>query len=210
MFRREITGIFLAIAASILVLFASKVVFLSIMTLLFLSLIYELIKVTKKFNVFFWIQIFFSLSTFFFLPVFEKMRELFFLGISISALTDAGAYYVGVKIGKTKIFPKTSPNKTLEGLIGGNLLAVFCAAIIFLFFSYIFELEISLLTFIMFVWISSIASILGDYLQSKFKRSQNIKDSGNILPGHGGISDRVDSHIVCLPIFFGLISLIGI
>ena len=55
MFRREVTGIFLAIAASILVLFSSKVVFLSVMTLLFLSLIYELIKVTKKFNVFFWI-----------------------------------------------------------------------------------------------------------------------------------------------------------
>ena len=62
-----------------------------------------------------------------------------------------------------------------------------------------------MLTFILFVWISSIASVCGDYLQSKFKRSQNIKDSGNILPGHGGISDRVDSHIVCLPIFFSLI-----
>ena len=66
-----------------------------------------MIKVTKKFNGLFWIQIFFTLFTFFFLPVFEKMRELFFLAISISVLTDAGAYYVGVKIGKTKIFPKT-------------------------------------------------------------------------------------------------------
>ena len=138
------------------------------------------------------------------------MRELFFIAISISALTDAGAYYVGKKIGKRKIFPKTSPNKTLEGLIGGNLIAVFCTAILFIFFSFIFELEISFLTFILFVWVSSIASILGDYLQSKFKRSQNIKDSGNILPGHGGVSDRFDSHIVCLPIFFSLISLIGI
>lgn len=210
MFRREVTGIFLAIAASILVLFSSKEVFLSVMILAFLFLLYELIKVTKKFNGLFWIQIFFTFFTFFFLPVFEKMRELFFLAISISALTDAGAYYVGVKIGKTKIFPKTSPNKTLEGLIGGNLIAVFFTAIIFLYFSYIFELEISLLTFILFVWISSIASICGDYLQSKFKRSQNIKDSGNILPGHGGISDRVDSHIVCLPIFFSLISLISV
>ena len=94
MFRREVTGIFLAIAASILVLFSSKEVFLSVMILAFLFLLYELIKVTKKFNGLFWIQIFFTLFTFFFLPVFEKMRELFFLAISISALTDAGAYYV--------------------------------------------------------------------------------------------------------------------
>lgn len=208
MYRREVTGIFLAIAASILVLFSSKEIFLSVMTLAFLFLLYELIKVTKKLNILFWIQIFFTLFTFFFLPIFEKMRELFFLGISISALTDAGAYYVGIKIGKTKIFPKTSPNKTLEGLIGGNFLAVLVTAKIFIFFSFVFELDISLLTFILFVWISSVASIFGDYLQSKFKRSQNIKDSGNILPGHGGISDRVDSHIVCLPIFFSLISLI--
>ena len=210
MYKREVTGILLAIFTSTLVLLSSKEVFLSVMTLAFLFLLYELIKVTKKFNVFFLIQIFFTLFTFFFLPIFEKMRELFFIAISISALTDAGAYYVGKKIGKRKIFPKTSPNKTLEGLIGGNLIAVFCTAILFIFFSFIFELEISFLTFILFVWVSSIASILGDYLQSKFKRSQNIKDSGNILPGHGGVSDRFDSHIVCLPIFFSLISLIGI
>ena len=80
MFRREVTGIFLAIAASILVLFSSKEVFLSVMILVFLFLLYELIKVTKKFNGLFWIQIFFTLFTFFFLPVFEKdERVILFL-----------------------------------------------------------------------------------------------------------------------------------
>ena len=53
-------------------------------------------------------------------------------------------------------------------------------------------------------------SIFGDYLQSRFKRTQGIKDSGNILPGHGGLSDRLDSHLVTLPVFFGLINFFGL
>ena len=65
--------------------------------------------------------------------------------------------------------------------------------------------DLNYLLLILIVWVSSLAAILGDYLQSRFKRIQNIKDSGKILPGHGGISDRLDSHLTTLPVFFGLL-----
>ena len=71
-----------------------------------------------------------------------------------------------------------------------------------------FDLNYQLL--ILIVWVSSLAAILGDYLQSRFKRTQGVKDSGNILPGHGGLSDRLDSHLVTLPEFFGLINFFGL
>ena len=128
----------------------------------------------------------------------------------ISVLTDAGAYYIGKTIGKTKIFPSTSPNKTLEGVIGGSFFCVVFLSVLFWYFPLLFTLNTNLIVFIFLIFISSLASIVGDYLQSKFKRTQGVKDSGNILPGHGGLSDRLDSHLVTLPVFFGLIISFGL
>ena len=89
----------------------------------------------------------------------------------------------------------------------------FCVAflsVLFWYFPLLFKLNTNLTVFIFLIFISSLASIVGDYLQSKFKRTQGVKDSGNILPGHGGLSDRLDSHLVTLPVFFGLIILFGL
>ena len=161
-------------------------------------------------NIFFWIQIFFIILIILFLPTFEKLRQLFFIGIMISVLTDAGAYYVGKTVGSIKIFPTTSPNKTLEGIIGGSLFCVVFLSMLFWYFPSFFSLNTNLTVFVFLIVISSLASIFGDYLQSRFKRTQGIKDSGNILPGHGGLSDRLDSHLVTLPVFFGLINFFGL
>ena len=210
MFKREITGIILASIATILIFFSNLEIFYLMLLLVCFILTFELVKVTNEMNIFFWIQIFFIILIILFLPTFEKLRQLFFIGIMISVLTDAGAYYVGKTIGNIKIFPTTSPNKTLEGIIGGSLFCVVFLSILFWYFPSFFTLNTNLTVFVFLIVISSLASIFGDYLQSRFKRTQGIKDSGNILPGHGGLSDRLDSHLVTLPVFFGLINFFGL
>ena len=203
MFVRELTGIALALASTILIFTSDKFFFNTFFILILFFLLFELLKITKYFNSFFWIQIFLIFSSVLFLPTYEINRELFFVAILIAVLTDSIAYYSGKKLGKIKIFPKTSPNKTLEGLICGNLITTLFVTFIIFFRPTFFDLNYLLL--ILIVWVSSLAAIFGDYLQSRFKRIQNIKDSGKILPGHGGISDRLDSHLTTLPVFFGLL-----
>ena len=203
MFVRELTGIALAVASTILIFFSDKFFFNIFFILILFFLLFELLKITKYFNFFFWIQIFLIFSSVLFLPTYEINRELFFVAILIAVLTDSIAYYSGKKFGKIKIFPKTSPNKTLEGLICGNPITTLLLTFIIVSRPTFFDLNYLLL--ILIVWVSSLAAILGDYLQSRFKRIQNIKDSGKILPGHGGISDRLDSHLTTLPVFFGLL-----
>ena len=210
MSKREITGIILASIATILIFFSNYEIFYLMLLLVCFLLTFELVKVTNEMNIFFWIQIFFIILIILFLPTFEKFRQLFFIGIMISVLTDAGAYYVGKTVGSIKIFPTTSPNKTLEGIIGGSLFCVVFLSILFWYFPSFFTLNTNLTVFVFLTVISSLASIFGDYLQSRFKRTQGIKDSGNILPGHGGLSDRLDSHLVTLPVFFGLINFFGL
>ena len=210
MFKREITGIILASIATILIFFSNLEIFYLMLLLVCFLLTFELVKVTNEMNIFFWIQIFFIILIILFLPTFEKLRQLFFIGIMISVLTDVGAYYVGKTIGNIKIFPTTSPNKTLEGIIGGSLFCVVFLSILFWYFPSFFTLNTNLTVFVFLIIISSLASIFGDYLQSRFKRTQGVKDSGNILPGHGGLSDRLDSHLVTLPVFFGLINFFGL
>lgn len=210
MFKREITGLILASLATILIFFSNLEIFYLMLLLVCFLLTFELVKVTNEMNIFFWIQIFFIILIILFLPTFEKFRQLFFIGIMISVLTDAGAYYVGKTIGNIKIFPTTSPNKTLEGIIGGSLFCVVFLSMLFWYFPPFFTLNTNLTVFVFLIVISSLAGIFGDYLQSKFKRTQGVKDSGNILPGHGGLSDRLDSHLVTLPAFFGLINFFGL
>ncbi|MGN1400414.1 MAG: phosphatidate cytidylyltransferase [Bacillus sp. (in: firmicutes)] len=110
--------------------------------------------------------------------------------------TDSGAYFMGKAFGKNKLWPEISPNKTIEGAIGGILFALVVALI----FYFTGALSISLpLLLIMAVFIA-IFGQLGDLVQSAFKRHYGVKDSGNLLPGHGGILDRTDSWLFVFPI----------
>lgn len=110
---------------------------------------------------------------------------------------DTFAYLTGRLIGKTKLFERISPNKTWEGTIGGVLFTLLFAYIIG---KYINEGET-------FFWMISAViiipgAIFGDLLESLFKRSLNLKDTGNILPGHGGILDRFDAALFTIPFFY--------
>ncbi|OQY00412.1 MAG: phosphatidate cytidylyltransferase [Desulfobacteraceae bacterium 4572_130] len=116
----------------------------------------------------------------------------------IIASSDTGAYYYGTFFGKKPLLPNISPNKTIEGAIGGIVASLIAGLI----FSSIFIPEIFIINRIIFILIACIAGQIGDLFESALKRAGKIKDSGNILPGHGGILDRLDGLIFALPITY--------
>lgn len=118
---------------------------------------------------------------------------------------DTGAYLVGSRIGKHKLFERISPNKTWEGFIGGAILSV-VAGILFAYFS-----DSKTIHWIIVSLIIVIFGTLGDLTESQIKRSIGVKDSGNLLPGHGGVLDRFDGALFAAPFvltyFFVLVNL---
>lgn len=111
---------------------------------------------------------------------------------------DSFAYLSGRLFGKTKLFERISPKKTWEGTIGGGLLTILVATLLAFFYND----KQDLIFWIVAAAIVVPTSVLGDLLESLFKRNLNIKDSGNILPGHGGILDRFDAAIFTVPFYF--------
>ncbi len=110
--------------------------------------------------------------------------------------TDSGAYFVGRKLGKNKLWPEISPKKTIEGFIGGIVIAVIFAIGMQLIYPFANG-------YILLVFVTIFASIIGqmgDLVESAIKRHFDVKDSGNILPGHGGILDRFDSLLFVVPL----------
>lgn len=118
------------------------------------------------------------------------------LALVIVWVTDSGAYFTGRKIGKRKLWPEISPNKTIEGFVGGIVLAVIGAVIMQL----IAPFDVSWLMLLFVVVVSSIFGQMGDLVESAIKRHYDVKDSGSLLPGHGGILDRFDSLLFVLPL----------
>lgn len=115
--------------------------------------------------------------------------------------SDSGAYAVGTLIGKHKLFERISPKKTWEGSVGGGILA-FAAA----YFISSYVKEISLSDWLVMSLIIVVMGTYGDLFKSLLKRSANVKDSGNLLPGHGGFLDRFDSLIGSAPFVFGYLT----
>ena len=130
--------------------------------------------------------------------------------LAIPWIADMGAFFVGRKFGKTKLAPNISPNKTKEGAIGGAFAVLLFGSFVF-FVVLKYELNwISfafLLVLFVFLIVLTIASICGDLFESLLKRQAGVKDSGNFLPGHGGILDRIDSLTSTLPLAAFLIVL---
>ncbi|MEC7917474.1 MAG: phosphatidate cytidylyltransferase [Pseudomonadota bacterium] len=128
-------------------------------------------------------------------PEFNIRGILLFI-ICIAAFTDVFAYFIGKSLGKRKFLQNVSPKKTLEGFIGGVILAS-----LFLSISISIFKEVSFVPVLLLTLITSIFSIIGDASASLFKRVSGTKDSSNLIPGHGGIFDRIDSHLAAFPVF---------
>ncbi|MBM4763934.1 phosphatidate cytidylyltransferase [Bacillus sp. B15-48] len=110
--------------------------------------------------------------------------------------TDSGAYFIGRAFGKNKLWPEISPNKTREGSVGG----VICALIVAALFGYFADMNTNLMILLVITAVLSIFGQIGDLVESALKRHYAVKDSGRILPGHGGILDRFDSLLFVWPL----------
>jgi phosphatidate cytidylyltransferase len=128
--------------------------------------------------------------------------------IILVAAVDVGAYFAGMNFGRRKLAPALSPNKTWEGVLGGALVCLILAAVFALVLQrYVTELS-SLQWLALLACAAAITffSIVGDLMESMLKRNCDVKDSGNILPGHGGLLDRVDGLVAATPVFVLIMS----
>ncbi|MBU0480676.1 MAG: phosphatidate cytidylyltransferase [Proteobacteria bacterium] len=143
----------------------------------------------------------FSFSHFTLLLTVPKGTHWLFLLTIITVFSDSAAYFSGKYLGRHKLAPAISPGKTIEGLIGGLLGSITAAIIVcILLFPGFSIVKMSVLTiFLTFV------GIMGDLTESVIKRTMGVKDSGNILPGHGGVLDRLDSLMIATPVLFYMI-----
>ncbi len=116
-------------------------------------------------------------------------------------LTDVGCYYAGTRFGKHKLAPVISPNKTIEGSIGGAVSAVIGALIVGAFINLCFA-ELHWYISVLVGLICTVFAQIGDLCESLLKRDAGVKDSGNSLPGHGGFLDRSDSFILTIPVMY--------
>ena len=124
--------------------------------------------------------------------------SLIFYVLGIVWAADIGAFFVGVKFGKHKLRPNVSPGKSIEGLLGG----VMASLAIIAFAALHYQFEASRIGLHLVIGVVTVAvSALGDLNESMFKRCAGIKDSGKLLPGHGGIMDRIDSLTAAFPVF---------
>lgn len=126
--------------------------------------------------------------------------------VALVAVADIGAYFAGVRFGKRKLAPHISPGKSWEGVLGGmaanGLFAVFIAV-------YLQASSMEMLVLVLAMLLMSVMSVLGDLFESMLKRHRGVKDSGRLLPGHGGILDRIDGWTVVAPAFV-LVYLYGV
>lgn len=123
--------------------------------------------------------------------------------LALIAGSDTGAYYFGKKFGRKKLCPTISPKKTIAGAVGGIATGTVGALCALLFL----PLEVNLVTFVLPAMLLIVIGILGDLSESTMKRSYDIKDSGTILAGHGGLLDRIDSLLLSAPALYYLLAL---
>jgi len=160
-------------------------------TFIYLIIFYEILKFFKKFSK---LILFYLFSSYFFFGLYFLIY-FDFLIFNVFVFTiiffDSFSYFTGKLVGKNYIFKFISPKKTLEGYLGGILFT----NIFFICFFYLTHLGIDFISYLLLINLTIFVSIIGDLIESYFKRINNIKDSSKYLPGHGGYFDRFDSFI---------------
>lgn len=153
------------------------------------------------------ISIFYLITSFICLTlipfVFEAYQPMIILGCFILIWTnDSFAFLIGKQFGKNKLFERVSPKKTIEGFLGGMIFTLIAGFVLSIFTD-----ALSPPVWLLISLIISIFGTLGDLIQSRLKRQAGVKDSGNIMPGHGGLFDRLDSIIFAGPFIYTLLQI---
>ena len=183
----------------------AELLILLMISLFFFSICFPKFKINQAFFLYSMLSmLLIGIKTATFLRIEQGLPALLFVVIATYG-SDTGAYFVGVKFGKHKLIPRLSPNKTVEGSIGGIVFGTIIASLFALFFDVSFNLyQVILISFIL-----TITAQIGDLTFSNIKRYYQLKDFSNLLPGHGGILDRVDSLVfnlvaysLCYALFF--------
>ena len=131
-------------------------------------------------------------------------RNWLLFALLVTFATDSGAFFVGKSVGRHRLAPSISPNKTWEGAVGGFLLAAVAAVAL----GQLIELGLPRWQTGVIGATVGVVSQLGDLFESKLKRISNVKEAGSIIPGHGGILDRLDSLLVSIPAVYYLVSVV--
>ena len=202
-FKKRLLSSIILIPISIFLIIKGSIFFIFFLSILFLATSYEWVKMSKKNILLKFLGIvflFFSFYTAFEIRGDENFKD-FLLIITICIFTDIGGYIFG-KVFKGPKLTSISPKKTYAGVFGGFLMSL-VAGLVFINYFFIeqniFDEDLILFVLILFI---SLISQLGDLIISYFKRKAKIKDTGKILPGHGGILDRIDGMIFVFPICF--------
>lgn len=151
-------------------------------------------KISQKYPSSIFIYIFSLMVPLFQIVSFENWKIILAQLLVINFSMDIGAWFFGINFGKNPLYPRVSPKKTVEGLIGG----VFLTVLVGLLFDYIFFHKFIALKTLFFAFLG-ITSQMGDLVQSMIKRQFHLKDSSNLIPGHGGVYDRIDGLIFVTP-----------
>ena len=200
---RWISGIALGFLFLAYILLSPSFIFNFGLIIIFGISIYELIKL-RVFSLQSLLAFILIVTAILCLYLYELERSLILIAVMISVATDAFAFFAGKILGRNKIFPIVSPNKTLEGTIGGVVSSVVINSLMITLIlqNSLKTLDVIMLTLMIFI--CAVAAVFGDLLISSIKRQANLKDTGSLIPGHGGLLDRIDSHILCIPVFFVL------
>ena len=132
--------------------------------------------------------------------------EMLLFVLTLVWVADIGAYFSGRRFGRNKLAPAISPGKTREGVFGGMIANLLWITLVY---QYSQGWGLSLPQFVLVGMLASLASVVGDLFESILKREAGVKDSGKLLPGHGGMLDRIDSVIAATPVYISGIILVG-
>ena len=185
-------------------------IFLVFWTLLFSELMANHVKISVEMVmacIFAGAVVPYLLSAIIRIHVMSSGRYLILIPFVVAFMSDAGAYYAGTLFGKHKLAPVVSPNKTVEGVVGGLVSAVLGMLIYAVIMQLGFKLRIHYGAAILYGLLGSGIGVIGDLCFSIIKRQSGLKDYGNLLPGHGGFFDRFDSVVTVAPLIEALILL---
>jgi len=202
-FEKRLLSSLILIPIAIFFIFQGSVFFIFFLSLIFLATSYEWIKMTKKRNlmkIFGIMFLFFSFYAAFFIRE-ESSLDLFLFVIVVCIFTDIGGYIFG-KTFKGPKLTKISPNKTYAGVIGSFLFSTIAGLVFLKYMGDIGYKSSNQLVILLSILFISLISQVGDLIISYFKRKAKLKDTGKILPGHGGLLDRIDGLIFVVPIIY--------